>query len=91
MGKAEILFFSVRREGVLFLNLTHIILLPKYRSLLKTHQIPEFIYHESLNADEVELCLHQGEELGSSWQKLFVRVSITFCFVECFYFLVLMD
>ncbi|XP_021940680.1 WD repeat-containing protein 81-like isoform X2 [Zootermopsis nevadensis] len=43
-------------------------------SLLKTHQIPEFIYHESLNADEVELCLHQGEELGSSWQKLFVRV-----------------
>lgn len=57
---------------------------------MRTHQIPEFIYHESLSADEVEAWLHQGEELGASWQKLFVRVRITFCaFLQSFYFLTL--
>jgi len=51
---------------------------------LRTHQIPEFIYHESLSTDEVEAWLHQGEEFGPSWQKLFVRVSMMFIFSSTF-------
>jgi len=52
---------------------------------LRAHQIPEFIYHESLSTDEVEAWLHQGEEFGPSWQKLFVRVSMII-FSSIFYF-----
>jgi len=52
---------------------------------LRAHQIPEFIYHESLSTDEVEAWLHQGEEFGPSWQKLFVRVSMMFIFSSTFF------
>ncbi|KAJ9590476.1 hypothetical protein L9F63_016507 [Diploptera punctata] len=44
------------------------------RSLLKNQQIPEFIYHDSLSEDEVAAYLHQDEDFGSTWLKLYVKV-----------------
>lgn len=44
------------------------------KSLLRSHIISEFILHDSLNENEVEVSLHQAEEFGRWWQKVFIRV-----------------
>ncbi|XP_067006086.2 WD repeat-containing protein 81 [Anabrus simplex] len=44
------------------------------KSLLRTHTVSKFIEHESFNPDEVEIWLHQRENLGPRWERLYIRV-----------------
>ncbi|GLG94157.1 Neurobeachin [Gryllus bimaculatus] len=44
------------------------------KSLLRSHQLSDFIYHDTLNQDEVAVSLHQAEEFEPWWQKIFIRV-----------------
>ncbi|XP_049766258.1 WD repeat-containing protein 81 [Schistocerca cancellata] len=43
-------------------------------SLIRTHQLPEFIVHDVLLPEEVKILLEQGEDLGPHWKKIYVRI-----------------